>query len=100
MACAKLDADVQVYQSTMEGKVTAMQQYLSGEESMRAQLVQDYRNLSTNASATAEELRTELAASTARCQFLQHNEATLSDMLQLSEAHASRLREFGNERAG
>ena len=66
VAYAKLDADVQVYQSTMEGKVSAMQLYLSGEESMRAQLIQDYRNLSTNANATAEELRTELAASTAK----------------------------------
>ena len=70
VAYAKLDADVQVYQSMMEGKVSAMQLYLSGEESMRAQLIQDYRSLSTNANATAEELRTELAASTAKCRFL------------------------------
>ena len=80
----------------MEGKVAALRQYLGGEEAMRAQLVQDYRDMSVNASVTADELRTELAASTAKCQFLQHNEVTLSDMLQLSESHASRLREAGN----
>lgn len=96
VAYAKLDADVQVYQTTMEGKVAALRQYLGGEEAMRAQLVQDYRDMSTNSSVPADELRTELAASTAKCQFLQHNELTLSDMLQLSEAHASRLREAVN----
>ena len=96
VAYAKLDADVQVYESTMEGKVTALLQYLSGDKAMRAQLVQDYRSMSTNATATAEGLRTELAAPTAKCQFLQHNDATLSDMLHLSEAHASRSREGGN----
>ena len=78
-----------------EGKVSAMQLYVSGEETMRAQMIQDYRNLSTNANATAEELRTELAVSSARCQFLQNNETALSDMLQLSESHACRLREAG-----
>jgi len=96
VAYAKLDADVQVYQTTMEGKVTALRQYLGGEEAMRLQLMQDYRDMSTSASATAEELRTELATSKAKCQFLRHNEATLHDMLQLSEAHAGKLREAGN----